>query len=120
MSELPKPCPHCVAAFERGEIRAEAIQPLPESCPPLANDGTPWCHDCSSAERLVRFGTVPTWGMARTAVGNDRQEQYRLCGIPMGLVLAGVVRPSKPGDMEKHHEWLEAVGYEPWQKAPLY
>jgi hypothetical protein len=44
---------------------------------------------------------------ARIAVGNERQEQYRLPGVPMGLVAAGYVRPSAPGDFERQLRWLD-------------
>jgi hypothetical protein len=46
--------------------------------------------------------------MARIAVGNDRQEQYRLPGVPLGLVAQHYVRPSKAGDLKRHHAWLDA------------
>ena len=51
-----------------------------------------------------------TWEQARIAVANDRQEQLRLPGMPIGLVASGLVRPSMPGDMEKHHAWLKEAG----------
>ena len=115
-ADLPKACPSCVQAFNDGWIRAEAIQAL-TSCPSMGLDGEPQCHDCASAGTLVRFKYVPTWAMGRTAVGNDRQEQYRLPGMPMGLVKMGLVRASQPGDLEKHHEWLiTALGYEGWEE----
>ncbi len=104
-----KPCPSCIKAWNHGVIRQEAIQPLPEGVgvAPLNHDGNPWCFDCASADTVQRFMAMPTWGMARTAVSNDRQEQYRLPGAPMGLVYRKMVRPSEPGDFEKHLEWLD-------------
>ena len=47
--------------------------------------------------------------MARIAVGNDRQEQYRLPGVPMGLAMDGQIRKSKPGDLEDQHAWLDRM-----------
>ena len=108
-------CPSCLLVYESCDIVAEAIQPLPEVCPPRNYKNQAWCHDCASAETLVRFKYVPTWAMARTAVGNDRHEQYRLPGFPMGLVKLGIVRPSQPGDMDKQHDWLVSIGFEPWE-----
>ena len=45
--------------------------------------------------------------MARTATGNDRMEQLRLPGAPMGLVLAGYMKPSELGEFERHLKWLD-------------
>jgi hypothetical protein len=45
--------------------------------------------------------------MARIAVGNDRQEQYRLPGAPMGLVKAGFVKASKKGDLQAQWDWMD-------------
>jgi hypothetical protein len=50
--------------------------------------------------------------MARLAVGNDRMEQYRLPGVPMGLVQQRLVRPSEDGDFEDQLAWLERSGLE--------
>jgi hypothetical protein len=104
------PCPRCLPLAGFGRIRAETIQPLPAGAlAPLGVDNKPCCFDCQAADNLVKqkaFG-VPEFVMARIAVGNDRQEQYRLPGVPMGLVQAGIVRPSKPGDFEKHLAWLD-------------
>jgi hypothetical protein len=47
--------------------------------------------------------------MARIAVGNERQEQYRLPGVPMGLVKDGLVRASKVGDLKAQHAWLDRM-----------
>lgn len=106
------PCPRCLEAFEEGIMRAQAIQRLPEGAfAPLAIDGSgKCCHDCASADTLVRMKLLPRWGMARTAVSNDRMEQYRLPGAPMGLVQQGLVRPSEDGDFEDQLEWLERRG----------
>lgn len=103
-------CPRCLKLASEGRIRAETLQPLPPGAmAPLAHDGSgKCCRDCAAADTVVRLGHVPTFEMARIAVGNDRQEQLRLPGAPMGLVQAGLMRPSRSGDLEKHHAWLEA------------
>lgn len=107
-----EPCPTCLPLAQAGEIRMETIQRLPEGAwAPLSKKykGRHICHDCASAEMMVQLVEktgCPTFLMARIAVGNERQEQYRLPGIPMGLVMAGYVRPSEPGDLEEQHKWL--------------
>jgi hypothetical protein len=98
-------------------MRAEGIQPLPEGAwAPLARDGSGrCCHDCASADSLVAAGILEDWGMGRTAVYNDRAEQYRLPGAPTSLVGAKFVRPSEDGDMDKNHEWLKSIGLNDWE-----
>lgn len=92
--------------------------PLPPGAmAPLGLDGKPYCHDCAAADTLIKLKIIPPGGgdprlledflMARTCTGNDRQEQFRLPGIPMGLVAQGLMRPSKPGDLEEHWEWMD-------------
>jgi hypothetical protein len=49
------------------------------------------------------------WDQARTVVANERQEQYRAPGVPLGLVGLKLVRPSEAGDLERHHTWLEKM-----------
>lgn len=103
-------CGRCLELYLDGAIRAETVQRLPIGAfAPLASDGgkRKCCYDCASADALMRFQRGLTFVMARVAVGNDRQEQYRLPGADMGLVHAGLVRPSKPGDLERQHAWLE-------------
>ena len=101
----PKPCPSCLEAYLSGTMREEAVQPLPEgAAAPLGLDGEAQCHDCASAGTLMRIMGL-TWVQARIAVANDRQEQYRLPGAPLGLVGQGLVRPSKAGDLELHNRW---------------
>jgi hypothetical protein len=85
------------------------IQRLPKSAPPMNYQRQPWCWDCNSANTVARLMPALTWGMARTAVGNDRREQYRLPGASMGLVGAGLVRPSAPGDLEDQFRWMREV-----------
>lgn len=75
---------------------------------PLADDRSGrCCHDCASADLILRYDLLPYWEMARIAVGNDRQEQLRLPGIPKGLVAMGIMRPSQPGAFKAHHAWLD-------------
>lgn len=129
----PQPCPRCLLAFADGHIRRECVQPLPpDGIAPLAVDGSgPCCHDCQAADNLLKMfhrGAMPpgrwswamrdvpigqgmTWGMARTCVGNDRQSQYRLPGIPMGLCHPSIalMQPSRAGDLDRHHAWLDVV-----------
>ena len=51
-----------------------------------------------------------SWGQARVAVANDRSEQYRLPGAPIGLVQANLMKPSEDGDFEEQLEWLDEIG----------
>lgn len=105
------PCPRCLLYAKGGRIRMETVQRLPEGAwAPRAAVGKfkgKCCFDCQAADNLLKVGGAPSFLAARIAVGNDRQEQYRLPGAPMGLVLQGIVRPSKPGDLEDQHRWLD-------------
>ena len=105
------PCPRCLALAMDRLIRPETVQRLPKGIgvAPVARDGSgKCCFDCASADALTcRMGL--TFAMARIAVGNDRQEQYRLPGAPMGLVGQRIVRPSVKGDLEDQHAWLERM-----------
>ena len=108
-----EPCPRCLE-FRRsgGSLRREAIQPLYQNraVNALAVDGSgPCCRDCEAADSVVRRGLLKEWGMARVAVANDRQEQLRLPGVPMGLHLEGITRASVAGELELHHDWLAKV-----------
>jgi hypothetical protein len=87
----------------------ETVMPLAEGAlAPLARDGSgKCCFDCAAADAVVASLGLE-FDAARIAVGNDRQEQLRLPGMKMGLVMAGYVRPSKAGDLEAHHAWLDA------------
>lgn len=104
-----KPCPRCLPLAGFGQIRAETVQRLPRRpFAPLGPDNKPCCFDCQAADNLLRVArAVPDFLAARIAVGNDRQEQYRLPGAKMGLVLAGIARPSSPGDFEDQLRWLD-------------
>lgn len=119
-------CPRCLAPTIGGALWPEMVMPLPQDAPPLARDGSgPCCHDCAAADGLnaialpgkyehLQHGDPETrtwWLMARVAVGNDRIEQLRLPGAPMGLVFYGLMAPSKRGDYEAHRAWLDSLGY---------
>jgi hypothetical protein len=108
-------CPRCKALAVAGRIRAETVQRLPEgACAPMGLNRQKECFDCASAETLLRMGVIgrgtmddQAFEMARIAVGNDRQEQYRAPGLPLGLVQAKLMRPSAPGDFEEQLAWLK-------------
>jgi hypothetical protein len=102
----------CVRLSFNGQMRVEAIQPIPRPAPPRSRtDNTPCCRDCALADALVGMRYVPTFKMARTVVANDRQEQLRLPGAPMGLVQMGLMLPNQDGDLERHHAWLADHGF---------
>lgn len=127
------PCQRCLGLSIGGKVWPDMVMPLPQgdAVAPLARDGSgPCCFDCAAADGLFRavlqgkhahLGEASTFDqtwftMARVAVGNDRLEQERLPGIPMGLVYYGLVAPSQPGDLEQHHAWLASLGLfqDPW------
>lgn len=106
------PCPRCLALAQEGAIRVETVQRLPEGVgvAPIARDGSgKCCFDCASADTLMGRISSLTFTMARIAVGNDRQEQYRLPGVAMGLAIDGLVQKSAPGDLEDQHRWLDRM-----------
>ena len=106
-----QPCLRCVKLVFSDQMRAEAIQPIPPNAPPRSRDtNTPCCRDCALADALIGMGYVPTFEMARTAVANNRQEQLRLPGAPLGLVYQGLMLPNQEGDLERHHAWLSKNG----------
>ena len=108
-----EPCPRC---FSMPQLNREMVQPMPKGAwAPLAKipGGKPCCFDCASADTLMRMTPTLDFDMARIAVGNDRREQYRLPGAPMGLVALGYVKPSKEGDLEKHLAWLDKIERDP-------
>lgn len=101
----------CVRLAFHGQMRTEAIQPVPAVAPPLSReDNSRCCRDCALADGLVAMQYVPTFEMARVVVANDRQEQLRLPGAPMGLVYQGLMQPNADGDLERHHAWLREKG----------
>ena len=104
------PCPLCLALAKASKIRVEAVQRLPvKPFAPLSryHKGVYCCHDCAVAEAVRSMD----FEAARVCVANDRQEQYRLPGAPMGLVRQGIMRPSAPGDLEAQHRWLDAKNW---------
>lgn len=104
------PCPRCKELARDGLIRVETVQPLPEGAwAPLARDGSGrCCADCAAADAVIRLGWAPNFLAARIAVGNDRQEQYRMPGFPVGVfVNLGLMARNAPGDLERHHQWLD-------------
>jgi hypothetical protein len=115
-----QPCPRCRNLYDTNVLDdPEMVQPLGEH-PALARDGTgPCCDDCRAADTLLSLDHVgPDFGMARIAVGNDRQEQYRLPAAPLGLVHAGLMKPSQPGDLHAHLAWLARHGIVEAKEAP--
>jgi hypothetical protein len=106
----PPICPKCMRLVFNNHIRVEMVQPLPPNgIAPLDYEGEATCHDCHSALNLMRRVPSLTFEMARVAVGNDRQEQFRLPGVEMGLVADHIVKPSKPGDLDRHYKWLRSL-----------
>lgn len=106
-----EPCIRCVRLSFGGQLRAEAVQPVPQPAPPRSReDNTPCCRDCALADALISLQYVPTFEMARVVVANDRQEQLRLPGAPLGLVQMGLMLPNKEGDLALHHTWLATHG----------
>lgn len=109
------PCPRCLPLAQAGRFCLETVQRLPQGAwapravpTPEVPYAGPCCLDCGAADTVLRLiPSTPGFVAARIAVGADRQEQYRLPGVLMGLVKQGLMRPSKPGDMEEHHRWLE-------------
>jgi hypothetical protein len=100
-------------------------RPIATAPPGHVDHNIPCCYDCAAADTIIKLKYVPGWtkdprdygssfSMARIVVGNDRQEQLRLPGAPMGMVYHGVVRPSAPGDLEKHHRWMDEKAI-PWR-----
>lgn len=114
-----EPCPRCLALAKEGRIRTETVQRMPAGArAPLGLNRQKCCYDCASADSLIKTGNLgvkeyddQTFLMARIAVGNDRQDQYRLPGSPFGLVAAGLMRPSQAGDLDAQHAWLDSHGW---------
>lgn len=105
------PCPTCIQYMEEGLVRPEAVQRLPKgAAAPLSLDGRKWCHDCNAALNVTKAVKGINWEQARVAVANDRQEQYRLPGVLMGLVQANLMKPNSEGDFEDQLAWLERIG----------
>ena len=73
----------------------------------------PFTTTCPEQERGPNRSTSMTWQMCRVAVGNDRRDQYRMPGLPMGLVYLGYVSASVEDDLDRHHEWMDEHGLWP-------
>jgi len=106
------PCPRCLPLAYQGRMNLEGLGRLPDvpdGVGPTARDGSgPCCQDCATADALLRaVPQVPGFAAARCAVANDRGEQYRLPGVPKGLVQVGIMAPSREGDFEEQLAWLE-------------
>lgn len=103
-----EPCPLCLELAKNRRIRIETVQRVPQGVSaPRDLNGNPCCFDCASAHTLMKLKIGLDFEMARIAVGNDRQEQYRLPGALLGTVAMGCTRPSAPGDLEDQHRWLD-------------
>lgn len=124
---LDKPCPRCLDLYQREKIRGETVLPIPQGAfaPFEMHRRVKCCRDCAAADTLIRIGVITrarrdddadreqAFIMARIVVGNDRQEQLRMPGVPMSLVGRGLVAPCRFGDFEKHHVWLKRHGIDP-------
>lgn len=109
---LREPCRRCLALVLSGTIRRETLQPLyGDARDALAIDGSgPCCRDCAAADTLMRIGQGhPDFAATRIATGNCRQESLRLPGVPIGYVKMRIMRPSEPGDLDRHYKWLNRV-----------
>lgn len=107
-------CTLCLELAKAGKIRVEAVQRLPEGAwAPLSKFSImKCCFDCQSAETLMHRRSVNlNFEQARVAVSNERQEQYRMPGAPLGLVGAGLVHPSAAGDLDDQHAWLDRMSW---------
>lgn len=105
------PCPKCMRELESPGpsyegMRGEWVMPLPKF-PPRDENNEQTCRDCDAAWNLVRMRQVPSFQPARVAVGNDRQEQIRLPGAPLGLAFYGLIRPNRDGDLLRLLEWQD-------------
>lgn len=106
-----EPCVKCLTLHGEGAVRRETIQRLPEGAlaPMCPATGARICWDCNAAYTLVKLSIGLTYHMARVAVQNCRQEQYRLPGAPLGLVGQGLVKANEPGDFEDQLRWIDEV-----------
>lgn len=102
------PCPRCYPLAGFGHIRWESVMPLRGgSLDALAPDGSgPCCIDCAAADRLHKTMPGMEFHSMRTCTGEDRVQQMRIPGAPLGLIQAGMMEPNKPGDWERHQAWL--------------
>lgn len=111
MDRIPlteEPCLRCLSLAKEGTLRAEMVQRMPQGAfAPMGLDKKKCCRDCGAADTLTKVSKALNFKQARVAVGNDRQEQYRLPGAPMGLVLAGIAAPAQEGDLDDQLDWLD-------------
>lgn len=122
---MNNPCVRCFALYVGAHLVGEMVRPLPRH-PSIGLNGEDQCPDCQAAETLLKLGIITVdlrafmrgnekaiddyfvaFRMARIAIGNERMEQFRLPGAQMGLVKMGIMRPSAPGDFEKHMRWMD-------------
>ena len=103
-----EPCPVCLGLAKERRIRVETVQRMPEGAfAPLGKyHRMKICCDCNSAEMLLQFKIVGDFLSGRIAVGNDRQEHYRLPQFPVGLIRDGYVRDNV-GTFEEQIAWLD-------------
>jgi hypothetical protein len=76
----------------------------------------PYTQHCEEEMRGPNRSTSMTWPMCRVAVGNDRRDQLRAPGLPMGLVFLGLMPASRAGDIDLHRDWLEKHGLLPMEE----
>src|SRR5262245_11921218 len=107
---LGKPCPRCMAHYKDGSIFARMVQPLGRRPAMSRRDGSKICGDCGKAEALADFTGILDDGMARTAIGNDRDEALRLPGLVRGVM--GVV--AAPGDLDRLTRWQQRLFGDAW------
>ena len=101
------PCPRCLHCLDAGVIRSiECVIPLPANAS-ISRDGSgKCCRDCEAADLISALSPALSFALARLAVCETRREQFRIPGVPLGLVGEGIVRCNAPGDFEKHWQWL--------------
>ena len=104
-------CPQCIDDLDSGLLpRAENVQRLPKGAfAPMGLDKRKVCFDCASTATVMHV-TGLNWEQSRIAVANDRSEQYRLPGVPMGLTKDKLVKMNKEGDFEEQLDWLDEIG----------
>ena len=104
------PCPCCYALAKEGVIVFEAVQPLLGGVrdPLSRRSGIGHiCRDCAAAEFLnAHILQELDFSSCRITTANERREQLRLPGAPLGLVAMRIMQPSKTGELEAHHDWL--------------
>ena len=109
-TEAGRLCQRCLDLADAGKIRYETLMPLRGGArDALARDGSGvCCIDCDTADLLQRITSLPTFAMARVAVGNARQEHLRL---PSLLPQHGLGIPLKDSTraLDDHLAWLDDV-----------